>query len=173
MRRSRKVNGFATAHSTAQGCGGSVLVPSRRGLITGLAALIAAPALVRASSIMPVKAWVEPAVTADPMPITDNVEAFYRWFWDNMDRSLFGHPSPLPSEGWLPEARGCAPAAVSFPACSPAAVQSHQRALPMLRAWIEHIRADVKAGLTPYDSSFDEALRLVDQIDPSHRDEVR
>jgi hypothetical protein len=63
--------------------------------------------------------------------------------------------------------------AAPFPACSPAAVQSHQRALPMLRAWIEHIRADVKAGLTPYDSSFDEALRLVDQIDPSHRDEVR
>jgi hypothetical protein len=37
--------------------------------------------------------------------------------------------------------------AAPFPACSPAAVQSHQRALPMLRAWIEHIRADVKAGL--------------------------
>lgn len=30
---------------------------SRRGLIGGLAAFIAAPAIVRASSIMPVKAW--------------------------------------------------------------------------------------------------------------------
>lgn len=38
-----------------------------------------------------------------------------------------------------------------------------------LRAWIEHIRADVKAGLTPYDSSFEEALRLVDQIATERR----
>lgn len=38
------------------------------------------------------------------------------------------------------------------------------RAEIQLRAWIEHIRADVKAGLTPYDSSFDEAMRLIDQM---------
>lgn len=38
----------------------SIVQPTRRGLITGLAALIAAPALVKASSLMPVKAWVEP-----------------------------------------------------------------------------------------------------------------
>jgi hypothetical protein len=30
---------------------------NRRGLITGLASLVAAPAIVRASSLMPVKAW--------------------------------------------------------------------------------------------------------------------
>jgi hypothetical protein len=35
---------------------------TRRGLIAGLASLVAAPAIVRASSLMPVKAWV-----ADPM----------------------------------------------------------------------------------------------------------
>lgn len=33
-----------------------------------------------------------------------------------------------------------------------------------LRGWIEHIQADVKAGVTPYDTSFDAALALVDQI---------
>jgi hypothetical protein len=36
---------------------------TRRGLITGLVSLVAAPAIVRASSLMPVKAWVD----AQPM----------------------------------------------------------------------------------------------------------
>ncbi len=35
------------------------LVTSRRSLITGLASLIAMPAIVRASSLMPVKAWTD------------------------------------------------------------------------------------------------------------------
>ena len=34
-----------------------VMIITRRGLIGGLAAFIAAPAIVRASSLMPVKAW--------------------------------------------------------------------------------------------------------------------
>lgn len=38
------------------------------------------------------------------------------------------------------------------------------REATQLHAWIEHIRADVKAGLTPYDSSFDEALDLVSAL---------
>lgn len=38
----------------------NIIQPTRRGLITGLASLIAAPALVRASSIMPVKPWNDP-----------------------------------------------------------------------------------------------------------------
>lgn len=33
---------------------------SRRGLLTGLTAFLAAPAIVRAGSLMPVKAWNEP-----------------------------------------------------------------------------------------------------------------
>ena len=33
------------------------MILSRRGLITGLASLVAAPAIVRASSLMPVKVW--------------------------------------------------------------------------------------------------------------------
>ena len=35
----------------------SLMLLSRRGLITGLVSLVAAPAIVRASSLMPVKAW--------------------------------------------------------------------------------------------------------------------
>lgn len=38
----------------------SIIQPTRRGLLTGLASLIAAPALVKAANIMPVKALVEP-----------------------------------------------------------------------------------------------------------------
>jgi hypothetical protein len=36
-----------------------MLTLSRRSLITGLASLVAAPAIVRVGSIMPVKAWIE------------------------------------------------------------------------------------------------------------------
>ncbi len=39
---------------------GEVMQPSRRGFITGLIAFAAAPAIVRASSLMPVKAMVPP-----------------------------------------------------------------------------------------------------------------
>ncbi len=37
------------------------MITSRRGLITGLASLLAAPAIVRVGSIMPVKAFVSDA----------------------------------------------------------------------------------------------------------------
>lgn len=40
-----------------------ILQPSRRGFLLGLGALIAAPAVVRASWIMPVKKWIEPKPT--------------------------------------------------------------------------------------------------------------
>lgn len=40
-----------------------MFVPSRRGLITGLISLVAAPAIVRAESIMPIKVW-KPASAA-------------------------------------------------------------------------------------------------------------
>ncbi len=39
------------------------MIATRRSLITGLASLLCAPAIVRASSIMPVKAW---AAASDP-----------------------------------------------------------------------------------------------------------
>lgn len=38
------------------------MITSRRSLITGFASLLAAPAIVRASSIMPVKAWADGAI---------------------------------------------------------------------------------------------------------------
>ena len=51
------------------------MIPSRRSLLTGLAALLAAPAIVRVSSIMPVKAFVGDGVAllATPHPIMDLV----------------------------------------------------------------------------------------------------
>lgn len=44
----------------------TVFIPSRRGFLTGLAAALAAPAIVRVSSLMPVKALV---------PVTGNRNA--------------------------------------------------------------------------------------------------
>ena len=40
------------------------MITTRRSLLTGLGALLAAPAIVRASSLMPVKAWVEEPLRA-------------------------------------------------------------------------------------------------------------
>jgi hypothetical protein len=40
-----------------------MLIPSRRGFVTGLVGLVAAPAIVKASSLMPVKAWGESVVS--------------------------------------------------------------------------------------------------------------
>ena len=50
-----------------------MLEVSRRGLITGLASFLAAPAIVRASSLMPVKA-------RGPLPYTDEwmLQTMYR-----------------------------------------------------------------------------------------------
>lgn len=44
---------------------------TRRGLITGLIAFVAAPAIVRAGSLMPVKVMLEPVryITVTPDPI--------------------------------------------------------------------------------------------------------
>lgn len=41
------------------------MTPTRRSLITGIGALLCAPAIVRASSIMPVKAWSDQWVRAN------------------------------------------------------------------------------------------------------------
>jgi hypothetical protein len=43
----------------SEACYGFGMLISRRGLITGLASLVAAPAIVRAGSLMPVKAWAD------------------------------------------------------------------------------------------------------------------
>lgn len=38
------------------------MIIQRRAFITGLASLIASPAIVKASALMPVKSWVEPEI---------------------------------------------------------------------------------------------------------------
>lgn len=73
---------------------------SRRGLITGLASLVPAPAIVRASSIMPVKAsprdlWLEIAeqfrpgdyVAIDPLLI-GRVQRWEGFRWFEVDGTL-------------------------------------------------------------------------------------
>ncbi len=54
---------------------------SRRGLITGLIALIAAPAIVRAGSLMPVKQMLTlgpPDILPPPIPIWEENRLIYR-----------------------------------------------------------------------------------------------
>jgi hypothetical protein len=61
------------------------LITSRRSFITGLAALVAAPAIVRAASLMPVKAMP----TAEELYRLRMDEA-YRITRENLSRSLYG-----------------------------------------------------------------------------------
>lgn len=139
---------------TAQAESGEFSLSSRRGFLVGALSLIAAPALVRASSIMPVKAWVEPAVigvaTWDPGHQHSFSVSVVAWVDEagilnfscergapDLDQVTLGS---LPCEGRLPEVSrwkttagpGAASAygAVSFPLCAPPVVQVSQRALP-------------------------------------------
>ena len=43
---------------------------TRRSLVTGLLGLVAAPAIVRASSLMPVKAWADAAIADEIYTVT-------------------------------------------------------------------------------------------------------
>jgi hypothetical protein len=52
---------------------------SRRGLITGLAGFLAAPAIVRASSLMPVTVWAEPLVVGPEMTATEVIWRQQEW----------------------------------------------------------------------------------------------
>ena len=76
-----------------------MIQPSRRGFITGLIAFAAAPAIVRASSLMPVKAF-------DPLEGFEWYEEWFRWEREivskdwryaarvcNIDTSLPGNPN--------------------------------------------------------------------------------
>jgi hypothetical protein len=55
---------------------------TRRGLITGLVAFVAAPAIVRATSIMPVKAWSD---RIGPLGITlhDSAGPYDMFLWND------------------------------------------------------------------------------------------
>lgn len=57
---------------------------SRRGLITGLISLAAAPAIVRASSLMPVKV-MEPTLTSQQI-----LDELFATTLKNMNRILYG-----------------------------------------------------------------------------------
>jgi hypothetical protein len=141
---------------TAQAESDGFSLSSRRGFLVGALSLIAAPALVRASSIMPVKAWVEPAVigvaTWDPGHQHSFSVSVVAWV-DEAGILNFSceRVAPdfdpmtlcaLPYEGRLPEVsawkstagpeRVCAFGAASFPLCAPSVVQVSQRELPML-----------------------------------------
>ena len=64
------------------------IIPSRRGFLTGLgAALITAPAIVRAGSLMPVKVMVEPYGIGPMMSV---VEIINRALWQcSQDRIVW------------------------------------------------------------------------------------
>lgn len=51
----------------------TIIRPSRRGFITGLASLVAAPAIVRVSSLMPVKALIDPYANISMRMLTNYV----------------------------------------------------------------------------------------------------
>jgi hypothetical protein len=116
---------------------------SRRGFLVGALSLIAAPALVRASSIMPVKAWVEPQVTVDLTFVIAGrvyfVQAGAIWAADAFNPTQT--QSSLPCEGTSPDvtrwkaeagpARLRAPEPVSFTVDASPVVRLSQRALPL------------------------------------------
>ena len=64
-----------------------MMLLSRRGLIAGLVSLVAAPAIVRASSLMPVKAW-EPFIPAGLLHDADLRPGAITWVDDVYDGQL-------------------------------------------------------------------------------------
>lgn len=91
---------------------------NRRGFIGGLLALVAAPAIVKATSLMPVKALI--TESKEPFVITGADGTRYRYVWDQIRRMWVSAPMQFPhpdrimnSRGWqhdyiLPEPRGTA-----------------------------------------------------------------
>jgi len=51
------------------------MIATRRSLITGIGALLCAPAIVRAGSLMPISAWREPAPAFKPYVYVSNSSA--------------------------------------------------------------------------------------------------
>lgn len=86
---------------------------TRRTLLAGLGAVVAAPAIVRASSLMPVKAWLEPVwfpVAGTTTWYSDLEPSFktlvfgiapQQTLWSNL---WYAAPGPLPHAHKLPEA---------------------------------------------------------------------
>lgn len=77
--------------------------PTRRGLLVGLTGLVCAPAIVRVSSLMPVKAWVE-----TPMPLTllDYARMLPSPTMEEVAASLVSYRDPAGSLVWQPVSAG-------------------------------------------------------------------
>jgi hypothetical protein len=75
------------------------LVMPRRAFLKGLVGLIAAPAIVRASSLMPVKAWVEALAPESILPFAELTELQRRqqkWVtWNYMFSDSIADPLDL------------------------------------------------------------------------------
>jgi len=85
---------------------GDLIKPSRRGLITGLASLIAAPALVRASSLMPVRRLPPAVWTPSALPNCEVIGSLYRF---SADRGVVLDGTgevTMWMPGWLPDLSG-------------------------------------------------------------------
>ena len=73
-----------------------MLTSSRRAFITGLVSLIAAPAIVRATSLMPVKV-MPPAEDMNAL-LKLRMDEVYRITRESMVTLLYGDPDTLPVE---------------------------------------------------------------------------
>lgn len=73
---------------------------SRRGLITGLISLAAAPAIVRASSLMPIKV-MEPTLTAEQL-FRMRMEAAYEVTRKSLAQSLYGELTDITRQAFVP-----------------------------------------------------------------------
>lgn len=68
------------------------MTPSRRSFITGLAAFVAAPAIVRATSLMPVRGIVMPELVTNYELLKPRTWTFYekRWWWVENNQAIYG-----------------------------------------------------------------------------------
>lgn len=76
------------------------MITSRRSFITGLAALIAAPAVVRYASLMPVKAM--PSVEDLNALLRARLEECCRITRENMANSLYGNLTDMTRAAFVP-----------------------------------------------------------------------
>ena len=76
------------------------MITSRRSFITGLAALIAAPAVVRYASLMPVKAM--PSVEDLNALLKARMDEAYRITRENMANSLYGNLTDMTRAAFVP-----------------------------------------------------------------------
>ena len=76
------------------------MTPSRRSFLTGLASLIAAPAIVRVTSLMPVKAM--PSVEDINALLKARMDECYRITAQNLSDALYGNLTNMTRAGFAP-----------------------------------------------------------------------